>query len=186
MKKQYSVHVEFMITGLFPKDMWYNIYHATISDNVDIYGSRTPGIWINHKNGVMYPGVTSAVDGNRNYVTQTSPIQLNNWIVMNVSQTEVENDYQYVIELNGKVVHTVKNTKPQLFKNVKVYISNPWNPAVPGYVRNVYIKGKVQLYTFDTLCVFLFACIITKTYTTKKWQSPWDNNENKNQKEVLI
>ena len=186
LEKQYSLHVEFMVTELFLKDGWYNIFHATISGNVDVYGSRVPGIWIHYTNGIMNPSVHVAVNGNINFITRINPIQLKKWIIINASQTKVGNNYQYVVEMNGKVVQTVKNTKPRLFENVNIYISDPWYPAVPGYLRNVYLKGKLQLNTFDTLCVFLFPCIITKTYTTKNLQSPCDNNENKNWKEVLI
>ena len=186
MKGQYSLHVEFMVTGPFPTDRWYNIYHATINGNNKIYGSRTPGIWILYKNGKMYPNVHSAVRGNKDYTTNIDSIPLNEWIIINVSQTKIGTEYQYVVEVNGKVLHTVNNTKPKEFENVKIYISNPWSLVVPGYVRNVYLKGKLQLNTFDTLCVFLFPCIITKTYTTKKLQSASDNNENKNSKQVLI
>ena len=186
MKGQYSLHVEFMVTGSFPKDGWYNIYHATINGNNEEYGSRTPGIWILYKNGEMYPTVHSPVRGNKDYAIKMNSIKLNKWIIINVSQTKIGTEYLYVVETNGMVLRTVKNTKPQEFENVKIYISNPWALAVPGYIRNVYLKGKLQLNTFDTLCVFLFPCIITKTYTTKKLQSASDNNENKNSKQVLI
>ena len=162
MKEQYSLHVEFMVTGPFPTDGWYNIYHATINGNKKVYGSRTPGIWIFHENGKMDPSVHSAVDGNRDYATSIDPIQLNKWVIINVSQTKIENDFQYVVEVNGKVMRTVMNTNPRQFENVKIYISDPWYPAFPGYVRNVYLKGKVQLNTFDTLCVFLFLICYVK------------------------
>ena len=126
LQKQYSLHMEFMITELPPTNGWSNIFHASISGNKDVYGSRTPGIWIRHKNGTMNPSVYSAVNGNKDFFTRVNPIQLKKWIIINVSQTKVENDFQYVVEVNGKVVQTVKNTKPLQFENVDIYISNPW------------------------------------------------------------
>ena len=74
----------------------------------------------------MYPSVHFAVNGNKDSIIliHINPIQLDKWIIINFSQTKVENDYQYVVEVNGKVVQTVKNTKPQLFENVKIYISD--------------------------------------------------------------
>ena len=101
------------------------------------------------------------------YHAPFNPTQLNKWIIINVSQTKVGEDYQYIVEMNGEVLHTVKNAKPWQFENVKIYISDPWTPAVPGYVRNVYIKGKVKLITFGTLCDFVFAYQITKKYKPK-------------------
>ena len=145
LKKQYYLHVEFMITEPFLTNDYYNIYHATISGSRDVYGSRTPGIWIRHDNGNMYIHTNSAVNGAKTYKhnTPTTTVQLNKWITINISQTKVGDDYEYKVEIDGEVLHVVKNTQPQEFLNVKIYISNPWAPAVPGYVRNVYIKGKV-------------------------------------------
>ena len=147
MKKQYSVHVEFMINGSFTTNDWYNIYHATISDNDDdVYGSRMPGIWIEHKDGNICTGIAAAVNGDKSYVhpTPTIPVQLNKWNTVTVSQTKVGGDYQYKIEMNGELMDVVNNTQPQEFHHVKIYISDPWYPALPGYVRNVYINGKVM------------------------------------------
>ena len=145
MKKQYSLHVEFMITELFPANGWYNIYHATISGNADVYGSRIPAIWLRYDDGNTFIHTSSAVNGSlqHTYDTQPGPIQFNKWISLNVSQTKVGNDYQYKVELNEEVLHMVKNTQPQEFEDVKIYISEPWDPAFPGYVRSVIIKGKV-------------------------------------------
>ena len=156
MKKQYSFHMEFMLTGLFPANGWYNIFHATISGQNDVYGARIPGIWIKCENGEMFAIVDSAVAGDKDYRTVIDSIQLNKWVIINVSQTKVDNDYQYVVEVNGKVMRTVKNTQPETFHNVKIYISDPWSQVGPGYVRNVYIKGKVYSNTFGTFREFFF------------------------------
>ena len=142
--KQYLVHVEFMIAGSFPTNNWYNLFHATISGNFDVYGSRIPAIIINHNDGNIFTRIACAVSGTvYKYDSPAAPIQLNKWVAIDVSQTKVADDYQYKVEINGEVVQMVKNTKPQEFENVKIYISNPWIRALPGYVRNVYMKGKV-------------------------------------------
>ena len=143
--KQYSLHVEVMVTELFPTTAYYNIYHATISGDLDAYGSRIPAIYIHHENGYVFVHTSSAVSGNRKYTynTPTSPLQLNKWITIDVSQTMIGDDYQYKVAMNGEVLHMVNNTHTQEFLNVKIYISNPWRSAVPGYVRHVIIKGKV-------------------------------------------
>ena len=134
-----------MRTEPFPTNGYYNIYHATISGNFDVYGCRTPAIWIYHNNGNMHIHTTSAINGSKSYTYNrpTTPTQLNKWITINISQTKVEDVYQYKVEIDGVVMHMVKNVQPQEFLNVKIYISNPWYPAVTGYVRNLYIKGKV-------------------------------------------
>ena len=137
--------MEYMLTESFSTSGWHNIYHATISGNRDVYGSRIPGIWINHDNGTIHTRVCFAIDDNMGYFhdSPTTSIQLNQWIAIIVSQTKVGGDYYFKYEMNGKAISTKKNTKPQQYENVKIYISDPWHPPVPGYVRNVYLKGKV-------------------------------------------
>ena len=153
LEKQYSLHLEFMITESFPENDYYNLFHAIMNENGDVYGSRTPAIWINYEDGYMYAHTNSAVNGNEAYVynTPATRVQLNKWNIISVSQTKVGGDYLYKVGMNGELKHMVNNTQPQAFQNVKIYISNPWTPAVPGYVRNVCIKGKDKLITFGTL-----------------------------------
>ena len=167
-----------MITESFSKKGWYNIYHATIDGDKDVYGSRTPGIWINYNNGYMYVHTSSAVSGNMfyRYNAPTTRVQLNKWNIISVSQTEVGGDYQYKVEMNGELKHMVKNTQPQAFQNVKIYISNPWDPAVSGYVRNVCIKGKDKLITFGTLYVSLFLHIKLQKKYNPILHPEWDEN----------
>ena len=143
--KQYSLHVEFMPNESFSPHGWRSIFHATISGDKDVYGSRTPGIWIKYTNGNMFIHITSAINGNMNfyYETPTTPVPLNKWLTINISQTKVNDAYHYKIEMDGELVYTVENRQPREFQNVKIYISDPWNIADPGYVRNVHIKGKV-------------------------------------------
>ena len=177
MKKQYSVHVEFMINESFPTNVWHNMFHATISGGKDVYGSRIPGIWIKHQNGNMFALISAAVNGEKSYQCTTPgiPVQLNKWRTISVSQIKVGGEYQYKIEMNGELKHMVNNTQPREFQHVKIYISDPWHRAVSGYVRNVFIKGKVKLITFGALCDFVFAYQVTKRYNAKL-QTEWDKN----------
>ena len=41
------------------------------------------------------------------------------------------------MKLDGKVLHSVVNTKPESFENVMVYASDPWHPTVNGKLRNL-------------------------------------------------
>ena len=159
LEKQYSLHMEFMINGSFSTNDHYNIYQATISGgSFDVYGSRTRGIWIYYENGYMFVHTSSAVNGDKGYSYNipTTRAQLKKWNKISISQTKVGGDYPDKVEMNGELNHLVDNTQPQAFQNVKIYISDPWKPAVPGYVRNVCIKGKDKLIIFGTLYVSLF------------------------------
>ena len=92
----------------------------------------------------MYTPILQSMENRRiGYDTLPGPVELNKWMKMNVTQTKVKNDYQFIVEVDGEVIDRVSNTQTQAFENVKIYISDPWFEAVLGYVRNVFIKGKV-------------------------------------------
>ena len=156
LEKQHSLQLEFMITEEFATEDWYNLYHATISGDHDAYGARTPGIWIQTKDGSISVYTTSAVNGimRTGWNSPPTPIQLNTWMRINVTQAKVKNDYQFDVEVNGEVIETVNNTQTEAFENVTMYISNPWDQVGPGYVRNVFLKGKVL---FITLSIDVFS-----------------------------
>ena len=42
--------------------------------------------------------------------------------------------------MNGKLVHSILNTKASTHENVKVFASNPWYDAVNGKIRNLQIS----------------------------------------------
>ena len=95
LEKQYYVHVEFMITELFPSNGWYNIFRATISGSKYGYGSRTPVIAIKYTNGNMFIRIAAAINGTEKYAfnSPTTPVALNKWITIDASQTKVNNGY---------------------------------------------------------------------------------------------
>ena len=162
-----------MINEPFPTMGWYSMFHATISGDKNVYGSRVPAIWIYHNNGNVFLHINSAVNGNKayEYDTPTTPIQLNKWMTIDISQSKVGDDYEYKVEFNGEVVRVVNNTQPQEFLNLKIYISDPWFPTIQGYVRNVIMRGIKYILSrqvWSVLCVFLFAFKITKRYNTNK------------------
>ena len=144
--KEYFVEMEVMITKHITTGDWYNVMQATTGESMADYGSRTPGIWFHCKEGKLAIRVDSPVNGNKNYKVQTPHqiFELNKWIMIKVSQTKTGNDYKYKVDVNGEEIHNVTNTDPREFNNVKIYVSSPWSSALPGYIRNLSIKGKMH------------------------------------------
>ena len=80
---------------------------------------------------------------NKNDAYETeSTFSTGEWISIEIGQTKKSSEYIYNIKVNGQLLHSVVNTSPEDFPNVKVYASNHWHPALPGYIRNlsVYLK----------------------------------------------
>ena len=107
--------------------------------------------------GKMKMAINFALKGkkyHRYYFVDTT-LQLNKWITIDLSQTKVGDAYQYKVEINGKVSTIIKKViPPKEIQSLKIFVSNQWYKALPGYVRNVYIKGNVPFTLF--VCVFLY------------------------------
>ena len=62
------------------------------------------------------------------------------WTKVRISQ-EVQNEkLRYKVLLDDVEELNVVNSKPVEFENVKVYASNPWYQAQPGFVKNLSVN----------------------------------------------
>ena len=117
---------------------WHSVLHLTSGGNGINYGSRTPAILFSSNQ----MSICSAVNGNGNFCNSVV-MQIDLWVDINISQKKQGSDYFYAISVGGKTVANIKNTKPQEFSNVKVYVGDPWYPPMSGYIQDLYIGGKI-------------------------------------------
>lgn len=118
-----------------------NIIHFTVDgDDNNKYGDCIPCIYYN---GGMLE-VSSAVNGNA-YFYKTAQITPNTWHNIEIAQEKAGNTYRYMILVDGKVVTKMVNTKPAVFRKVKVFSSDPWYAPQTGYLRNAYFSRKGNL-----------------------------------------
>ena len=134
--KHFDISFDFMATRWIGG--WASVLHFTRGGNCCGYGQRIPGVWVlGHRVHFMF-----ALSGNGNVDIATSPLSLKKWYHFRVTQTLSGNKYIYTIYMNNKLVAKRVNTKPQDFKNVKVYIADPWYNAQNGFVKNLKISGE--------------------------------------------
>ena len=48
----------------------------------------------------------------------------------------------YQIKIDGKVIYSHENLIPTAFRNVEVYVSDPWHPPVEGKLQNILIENR--------------------------------------------
>ena len=137
--KAYKVSLD--LTLFAGRKSWANILHLTRGNDASTYGDRVPAIWTKPDDTKLH--ITSAVNGNRNYIFDTKDMPVNQKIHIEIEQKYItDGKYQYSINIDGEQVHTVENTKPETFEKVKVYIADPWYEAANGRVENVRITSK--------------------------------------------
>ena len=146
LSKDWRVTHEFRFTQY--RDGWSNIIQLTLGGSNDQYGDRTPVIHAYLHNSTANDGlvfIASAVNGNINYESYSVLPPVGAWTTIAISQTLEGGKYIYKITIGGKEVHAVENSQPKEFKAVKVYASNPWQEAQPGYIRNLVIETRLQV-----------------------------------------
>ena len=121
---------------------WTGLLHMTVSGNDDFYRSRVPGIFYGNLNGVCCGSLLQigfAINNHKNYIPRRPSVDIMRWTRVVVKQVLVNDDYVYMVLFNGIEQYRITNTETRLFKNVRVYVTNPWAGVFPGKIRNLTI-----------------------------------------------
>ena len=138
MPKQWTVQFDLLLNNA-AGNRYLSILHLTIGRNSDVYGGRTPAIFL--MPGGTKVHITSAVSGDRSYIVNTEPFPMNTFIQVKVEQVYTINDqYAYNIYIDGQQLHHDINTQPKVFYDVKVYAGNIWNSPADGILKNLFVR----------------------------------------------
>ena len=138
---------------------WHNVIHfSAFGNDLSKYGDRIPGVWF-HANNVNQLYLCSAVSGNKDHckVGADTAVQKGVWSTVTIKQRkDGQGRYVYTININGKVAHSVINTDARLFKNVKVYVGDPWYAHQAGYIRKLSVDiGKNTFLSVNHISLLL-------------------------------
>jgi len=140
--KQYTMSFDVKPTAFAAG--WHSILHVTLGGNYLVYGDRAPGIWFNPSSASATTNrfhICSPINNLSNYCYNSQATPKNKWLSIKLQQIKEGLDYNYLIFLDGKQVYKVKNTKPLVYYDLKVYAGDPWYAAQPGSIRNLNING---------------------------------------------
>ncbi|XP_065674836.1 uncharacterized protein LOC136091334 isoform X2 [Hydra vulgaris] len=133
---EYEISFDLYLTSFL--NQWVSVIHFTIDLNASKYGDRSFSLFFFNN----YALISSSINGITNYdIWFPSPFSLMEWNKFFISQFLLNGIYNYVIKLNGAVIVTLQNTNAQPFEHVRVYASDPWYPAQPGYIRNLVVTN---------------------------------------------
>ena len=109
---------------------WSNIFHFTSSGDEENKGQRVPAVWANSEKKFH---ICFYVDENT-YHCITYNYQLHKPYHFVISQLyNSKREANYEINVNGETFHEVINRAPTKFKNVKLFLSDPWYPSFASY-----------------------------------------------------
>nr|XP_047140253.1 uncharacterized protein LOC105847613 [Hydra vulgaris] len=137
--KEYEVSFEIYLSST--SGLYTNAIHITNGDNCCKYGSRISTVFFTYNLAAEF---NAPVNNDGNYHFYTKPFTLQKWTRVKIKQYLSAGNYFYTVEIDGEAVHLVKNTNPQVFQNVKLYVSNLWHEAQPGYIRNLIVQKFIE------------------------------------------
>ena len=122
-------------------DTWISLFHVTTGENGG-EGGRIPAVFVNPG---KYFHNCYHVNGNTNYC-QNYNYELNKEYHFEISQHKnSKGEAVYSIKVNGETFHEVVNTTPLKFKDVKLYLSDPWHASFESFGKLSNLKVNADL-----------------------------------------
>ena len=126
-------------------------------------GGRIPAVFVNQD---KYFHHCYHVNGDDNYY-QNYDYELNKDYHFEIlQQKNSEGEAVYRIKVNGETFHEIVNTTPLKFKDVKLYLSDPWYETFAPFGKLSNLKVIADL---TTLSKYMFAFF--HNGTSKKWMT---------------
>ena len=67
-------------------------------------------------------------------------VTLDEWSNVEVSQHPEGDKYRYEVKVNGVLIGSILNEDAQMFEDVRIYASDPWQMTSEGTIRNISVE----------------------------------------------
>ena len=96
-------------------------------------GARNPFFFF--RNGSLDLTVVADIDGVRTS-TSAGVMPINQWTTISTSQKYIQDDWNYVVEINHTTIFTTTNQKPEIFPDANLYAA-AYNTVANAWVKNI-------------------------------------------------
>ena len=100
-------------------------------------GERTPALFFNPSLGLHF---ASAHNGQANLAMNFPSPAVDKWTKLRMSQETQNGKIKLKFIIDDEEMLNVENAEPVGFENVMVYASDPWDPVLPGFIKNLSIN----------------------------------------------
>ena len=140
LERGWNVSFEIKPTGI-SKDH-SNIFHATTgARRTGVHGARTPAMYFVRKSTKIL--ICTSINDDNNFCRKiNNALPLNKYSKVSVKQIQSQDDFKFYFQVfvnNISMLNEV-NDNPQIFNNVKYYLSNPWKPEAKAFVKNFVVE----------------------------------------------
>ena len=144
--KEYEISFEIKPTAFMPE--WSNIIHLTLNSDYVNYGDRIYSIWMNNLFNIMGIFITVNGESHMQFSINLANTPIMEWTKVKATQKLADGKYTLNIFIAETKAYSIENNDPREFKDIKLYLGDPWYNAQPGFVRNLFtdaISGMVFL-----------------------------------------
>ena len=122
-----------------------SILHLTDKEesNTSNYGGRVPAVWLS-STGVLRIEYPHNNTGTKTKTLSQPGPPVGKWTQITLTQESLSGNSRFRVLIDGVEKYNVENPHDGHFNNVRVYASNPWHTAQPGYIKNLSIKANLQ------------------------------------------
>ncbi|XP_065663229.1 uncharacterized protein LOC136085756 isoform X3 [Hydra vulgaris] len=150
LKKEYTI--SFNLKPMSYSKGLKSVLQLISGNNSQKYNDKSLGVWF-HEDGSGRLIINAVVNGTSNYSVKTDPLILGQWSNIKVYQWLFCSKYWFAIDINGVNIHRLENSLAEHFKDVQVYVSNPWDNAQNGSISDFLIvngKAKYIIESYNT------------------------------------
>merc|ERR1711974_50021 len=143
LPRQWKVDFMFMPTLVTNTADYKSILHLTDKEekNTASYGGRVSALWL-HDNGALHIECAQNNTGTFWDFSVPNP-PVGKWTQITITQEILSGKSWYSVFIDGVERYKTRNAQDREFSDVRVFASNPWHSAQPGYIKNLSIKEKV-------------------------------------------
>ena len=140
LSTEWIVSFTLRLNSLTAASQYCSIVHLTQGGNYQSMGDRIGSVFLLREGSTYAKFIFST--GINGEPAQPTVSGINNSAKIEFHQRYLSGGkYRVFIMLNGQEIHSEVNTDAQQFYNVKVYASDPWHPACPGYIKDLTVTN---------------------------------------------
>ena len=118
---EFKLEYDVIVNKELSKGGWKNLFHLTTGEDL-VVGGRLPAVFLHLDTRYM-----TCYHVNGKMACHYYNYELNKDYHFEISQRKnSQGEAVYSIKVNGETIHETVNTTPLKFKDVKLYLSNPW------------------------------------------------------------
>ncbi|XP_066912179.1 uncharacterized protein [Clytia hemisphaerica] len=136
-KFAWFISFNIQLIGITTETNWGSVLKFTNDPDADlrVIGGRIPALFVKKDTTDLL--IATGLNDDPNYWVNLITLTLNQWVAMEIKQIKEGEKYYFIVNVDGQEVEKVENTKPRIFSDVKVYLSDDLFDPAKARIQNL-------------------------------------------------